>query len=672
MALGSFGSSFMGGFAGAASVQIVIRAVDQFSAEFKKAETSMAKLGKASKVAALGVAGAFALMAREAGKFEQTQIAFKTLIGDTQKAEKFLKKLTDFAKKTPFTLPGVEKAARQLLAVGFEAEEVLPVLKDLGDVSAGLGMGEEGLQRLILNLGQVKNQGKLTGRELRDFAVNGVPLLDELSKQLGVTTAEIQDMTSRGEIGADAVLKAFKTMSSEGGRFANLMDKQAESLNGQISNLIDSITILARDIGQELLPPIKSVVSWLSKMVAAFQELSPEMRGLISKGVVGAGAAVIGAGVVAKGVDIAKTLGLIKTANMNVQATNVNIAGGGTGTAGGIAGKIAGKGGGAGVGGALAGVGAGTIGAFAVGVAATGAQMALQQESLKKMYGEAAPKLGTYGLPTDPTTAMMMLGAGQLMGTSQEDMNEQQIQRVAGLEEESSLMDELIGKQEVKTEAEVLGSQATITSSQAIVQLAKDQYAFQLATEQLEKQYDAGKISGEKYVAEQEILNQKMADAKTKAEEVVPKIADFSTQLKILMDTLDRKSTTEEKAAFLATMGSSIISGATTEARARLAEKYGPERAGGGFSAQSMGRILSRGHTYSGFTSSIPTMQHGGIVRSPTMALIGEAGPEAVVPLNSPRVGVGGINVNIGTIQGLDAENVAEALQERLQLLISA
>ena len=149
---------FVGGLAGGATVAIVIRATDKFSGTFKRANSAIRGLGSAMKLGAIGFAATAASMIgagvgalKLAGDFEQTQIAFTTMLGSADAAEKKLTELADFAKKTPFTLTGVERSARQLLAVGFKAEDLVPTLNSVGDVAAGLGLGEEGLQRLILN-----------------------------------------------------------------------------------------------------------------------------------------------------------------------------------------------------------------------------------------------------------------------------------------------------------------------------------------------------------------------------------------------------------------------------------------------------------------------------------------------------------------------------------------
>ena len=58
----------------------------------------------------------------------------------------------------------------------------------------------------------------------------------------------------------------------------------------------------------------------------------------------------------------------------------------------------------------------------------------------------------------------------------------------------------------------------------------------------------------------------------------------------------------------------------------------------------------------------IPMLAAGGIVTSPTLAMIGEAGPEAVIPLD--RMGqMGGNNVTIH-VNGGDPNAVVEALRK--------
>lgn len=272
------------------TLQILINAKDNTAKTFKSLNSRLKEAEGHSKRFAVGLAaigggtiffGKTLLTA--AGDFEQTEIAFTTMLGSAEKANKLLRELADFAKKTPFELKDVEKGAKGLLAFGISEEKILPTLKSLGDVSAGLDVP---MERLILNYGQVAAQTKLTGREMRDFAIAGVPLLGELADMLGKSKSEIQDMVSSGEVGFPIVEEAFKRMSSEGGKFANLMDEQSKSLGGMVSNLRDAWDLFLRNEGAALLDWGKKFVSWaihivedvLPKVITTIKEVSQWFR----------------------------------------------------------------------------------------------------------------------------------------------------------------------------------------------------------------------------------------------------------------------------------------------------------------------------------------------------------------------------------------------------------
>ncbi len=227
-------------------------------------------LGLTAPILAAGVGSLIA-----AADFERTTIAFTTMLGSAEDAHKLLNDLAVFGVKTPFTLPEVEAGAKGLLAYGIELDDILPTMKALGDVSAGLNVP---MSRMVLNFGQVKAQAKLTGRELRDFAILGVPLIAELAKNLGVAESEIQGMVSAGDIGFDLVNEAFMTMTSEGGKFNDLMAEMNKTTSGQFAEMKDEIIILARAIGKELLPVANDLIAWAKGLIEKFTAMSPEQQ----------------------------------------------------------------------------------------------------------------------------------------------------------------------------------------------------------------------------------------------------------------------------------------------------------------------------------------------------------------------------------------------------------
>lgn len=224
--------------------------------------------GVTAAVTAIG--GAVAYFAKKAGEMEQVKVAFETMTGSAEVAGKLIKDLTAFAARTPFELTGIFTTTKLLMGMGIEVDKMIPTLKALGDVSAGLSVP---IERIALNFGQIKAQGKLTGRELRDFAVAGVPLLDELSKMLGKSKEAVGDLVSAGKVDFATVEKAFIRMSSEGGRFANMMIKQSKTLLGLYSNLKDFLEVTAIQIGEEFLPQLKDFAQGILDWIDANREL---------------------------------------------------------------------------------------------------------------------------------------------------------------------------------------------------------------------------------------------------------------------------------------------------------------------------------------------------------------------------------------------------------------
>ncbi|MFZ6014824.1 MAG: tape measure protein [Patescibacteria group bacterium] len=256
-------------------LSIIVQAKDQASKDIERLNGKLGNLGKgfaAVGTVATAAAGAIAVVAtgvgilgynaiKAAGELEQQRVAFETMLGSAEKAGEFIKDLTNFAKSTPFELKGLENASKSLLAYGFAQEEILPNLKSLGDIASGVGM--EKLPNLILAFGQVKAATKLTGMELRQFTEAGVPLLDQLAKQMNKPVAEIQAMVSAGEIGFPAVQAALAALTGEGGRFNNLMENQSKTFGGMVSNLKDSWDLFLRGAGEPLLDWAKAIIEKL-------------------------------------------------------------------------------------------------------------------------------------------------------------------------------------------------------------------------------------------------------------------------------------------------------------------------------------------------------------------------------------------------------------------------
>ena len=141
-------------------------------------------------------------------ELEQTRVAFTSMLGSADQANTMIANLQKFAAETPFEMPGVRDAAQQLLAFGYDANEIIPTLTALGNAASGLGRGQDGFNHLAFVFGQIRTTGQLMGQDVMQLAQLGVPVKDILAKNLGLTKEELARIGEQG-IDADIAIKAL-------------------------------------------------------------------------------------------------------------------------------------------------------------------------------------------------------------------------------------------------------------------------------------------------------------------------------------------------------------------------------------------------------------------------------------------------------------------------------
>jgi tape measure domain-containing protein len=207
---------------------------------------------------------------RVRGEFQQLDIALETMLGNKEKSDKLMGEVVQLAAKTPFSLTELGKGAKQLIAFKEPADKVVDTLRRIGDVSAGVSVP---VGELVAAYGKVSAKGKMQAEELNQFAERGVPIISELAKVIGTTDDKIYKMAEQGKIGFNELQQAIMNMTSEGGQFFNLMEKQAGSLTGLVSNLGDAWDRMLNDIGQSNEGVIADSIKGLTSLVDNYEDV---------------------------------------------------------------------------------------------------------------------------------------------------------------------------------------------------------------------------------------------------------------------------------------------------------------------------------------------------------------------------------------------------------------
>lgn len=201
-------------------------------------------------------------------QLEQYQTALTNMLGSASAAEDALEQIKQDAARTPFDTAGLVKANELLISTGVDADSSRKVILALGDAVSATGGGNEELSRMAQNLQQIKNAGKATAADIKQFAYAGIDVYGILSDYTGKSTAEVQKMT----VTYDVLTAALEKASDEGGRYYNSMSTQSETLNGKMSTLTDNATQLAGLMTADLTDGIKMVVGNLNDMTVSAAE----------------------------------------------------------------------------------------------------------------------------------------------------------------------------------------------------------------------------------------------------------------------------------------------------------------------------------------------------------------------------------------------------------------
>lgn len=225
-------------------------------------------------------------------QMEQYQTSFTTMLGSAEKAQSMIANLKDFADKTPFEMSDLSKGAQTLLAFGTSANDIMPDLKMLGDISQGDKAKFDGL---TLAFSQISSAGKLSGQDLLQCINVGFNPLSEISKKTGESMGDLRKRMEAGGISAQEVAEAFKSATSEGGQFYNAMQNQSKTFNGQLSTLKDNVMTLLGDVSQGMQDTLKNDLlptasGWVSQLSAAFKhggttELIPAIGDVLAQAI---------------------------------------------------------------------------------------------------------------------------------------------------------------------------------------------------------------------------------------------------------------------------------------------------------------------------------------------------------------------------------------------------
>ena len=197
-------------------------------------------------------------------KIEDLRISFQTMLGSATQAESLLSSIREYGANTPYDTEGLAKAAQTMLAYGMSASEIMPTIKQLGDI--GMGSSEK-LQSLSLAFAQMSASGRVMKQDLNQMINAGFNPLQTISEKTGESMGVLLDKVSQGQISVNQIKEAFKDATSEGGKFYDMMNNMNGTVSGAMGSLGDSIDGLKQAVGELIAP---AVINGINALADAF------------------------------------------------------------------------------------------------------------------------------------------------------------------------------------------------------------------------------------------------------------------------------------------------------------------------------------------------------------------------------------------------------------------
>lgn len=236
-------------------------------------------VGKKVSVSSGAVAGLFGAGVKYNADIEKYQTAFKTFLGSEEEAVKAINNIKEASKSSPFNTADLVQANQMLITTGESAEESQKTISALADAIALTGGSNDTLSRMASNLQQIKNVGKASAMDIRQFGMAGIDIYGILAETTGKTTAEVKQM----DITYEQLAEAFQVASSEGGKYYNGQTQMTDTLSGKISKLKKTFQDLTGQLSESLMPIVEKVTEKIQAFADWFGNLDDKQQETITK-----------------------------------------------------------------------------------------------------------------------------------------------------------------------------------------------------------------------------------------------------------------------------------------------------------------------------------------------------------------------------------------------------
>ena len=247
------------------------KGIDKGSLSVEDFSTSLAGLGTKAGAVAAAVGAAAAVLGVIVGKsvqarreMESMEISFSVLTGSMEKSKQLIGQMKALGAASPLQTSDIAKAGQTLMGFGVDVHRVMPILRQLSDISMG---DSQRFQSLALAFAQMSAQGRLMGQDLNQMINAGFNPLQIISEKTGKSIGQLKDEMSKGNISSQDIANAFAAATQEGGKFYGMTEKLGKSLNGMFNQQQDKLNQQWAELGEKITPQVVSSMELVNEAI---------------------------------------------------------------------------------------------------------------------------------------------------------------------------------------------------------------------------------------------------------------------------------------------------------------------------------------------------------------------------------------------------------------------
>jgi len=234
-----------------------------------------------------------------AGSIEKMKLSLIAVTGSTQEANRQFKELIELAKMPGLGLPELVKGATSLQALNFSFAESKRIMREWGNEIVKFGGGRSELERVIVQLTQIRGKASGWGQDIRQISESMPSLRKYIA--LAFDNTPVEDLAKSGVTASQLIAKVTDQLAKQ--------SRVTGGTQNAIDNFNDSLYQLKATLGDVLLPTFAKILNDLADITEKVKSLSDTTKSWIAWGTAGIGAT---AGIIAGLAGLAAIISKVK------------------------------------------------------------------------------------------------------------------------------------------------------------------------------------------------------------------------------------------------------------------------------------------------------------------------------------------------------------------------